>query len=47
LLTKEATVSNVSLTVLNSPPRVYGTLAADSQPIQNQANSFFIGEAQP
>ena len=33
---KVATVSNVSLTVLNSPPRVYGTIAADSQPAQNQ-----------
>jgi hypothetical protein len=33
---KVATVSNVSLTVLNSPPRVYGTIASDSQPAQNQ-----------
>ena len=27
---KLATISNVTLTVLNSPPRVYGTLSSDS-----------------
>ena len=33
---KVATASNVSLTILNSPPRAYATIAADSQPPQNQ-----------
>ena len=33
---KAATASNVSLTILNTPPRAYATIAADSQPPQNQ-----------